>query len=139
MSSHKAVTSNDVNEKQLYESAQCERCIWYLFALSDSQDVMYALADMHSQANETFSNCAIKVDTDQWSQTSDRFNKLSNALTAVANHSEAVDVVEQKRTLISLRLFYRNAVSRQKCRSMAVNPARHRCKICVDNYKDYRQ
>lgn len=112
--------------QRCFERFECQRCVWYLFALSDADTIIEQIEK--SEPDNKYSEFEIKLDTDQWSSVSQRFDTLLQLTRQVRKIYDGVD--EAANALVSVRLFWRQPV----CTSMAVNPASHRCKVCVHDY-----
>lgn len=129
-------TEDDKN----FEQARCVRCVWYLLMLDDAEKFLQHLRQQRQQrrvnSERDYREFELKIDTDKWSSVSRRYETLDEILTVMHHLYDAVDAANRKSTLISVRMFF--VPSATVCKTMAVNTARHRCKACVDNYKDYR-
>lgn len=106
---------------------ECEKAIWYLIPITEIGTIVEKLSNDIKQ--NSFKQYELKLDTPEWSHVSPKYVSFNQTISALKNIANAS--LENKDAIVSLRLFFTDA----SCRwMMATNPARHRCKVCVQNY-----
>ena len=111
------------------ERFECPRAVWYITKLVDAQQ----LFNVASQENGNFVGVELKLDEKNWSVASKRYNSL---IDAAADAGSILNSPERNsgESLLSLRMFY--SLSKPKCRTNALNLARHECKACNFSFKE---
>ena len=119
-----------VNNMEI-ERNECPRAVWYISKLEDANDLFINAAA--ETRKEQFVGFELKLDDSDWSVASKRFGTLQEAAQeagSILNYSEK----NTESTLLSLRMFF--SLSKPRCRTNALNVARHECKVCSHDFKD---
>jgi hypothetical protein len=110
--------------------------VWYLTKLINLDEMLGAMTKHNHAQRRTqrhFTAYEIKVDTTEWSSASERFDNYDEMIQELQRLREGAPKDSHDTALISVRLFY--TLTEPPCRTMVINPACHRCKVCEHDFK----
>lgn len=115
---------------ETFQRFQCQKCVWYLTLLDNADSSVDQIIKTELPNAERYKEFELKVDTEQWSHNSEKINSLQQMLREARRIYDSIETDKEGKTLISFRLFFNTPY----CKTMAINPARHRCKVCTHNF-----
>ncbi len=111
------------------EQFECPRAIWLISELVDAQDMFLQAAKLPDE----FVGYEMKLDDQDWSVVSKRYGTLQETA-AEAGQILNYPVKNSGDSLLSLRMYF--SLSKPRCRTNALNLARHDCKVCNHEFKE---
>jgi hypothetical protein len=130
---------NDNNQpaESSWQRFECARCVWYLVYLADADALLDQIGKesaLQRGARRPFTAFEIKIDTQEWHSVSEHFGTFAQMAEQLAALYDATPSDDGEKILISVRLYY--TLTEPPCRTMVLNLACHRCKVCDHNFKD---